>query len=171
MPLLRFAPPPLDRPARLPLALAALLAVAAAFQLLAADPVGRDLPEPPPVGRPPRAFVPPPLPPAQGPAILARAMFAPVAGAAGQGSTAAAPADPLAGVAVAGMIQVGRASYAIVQQGARITRVPLGGRIAGFRLSALRQDGAVLTRGAERRVVPFGSGGATPPAGNNGEVQ
>lgn len=169
MPRLRFAPPPLDSAARLPLGLAALLGAAALFQLLAADPLERDLPEPPPVGRPPRAFVPPPLAPSDGAGIVARAMFAPVTVASSGEGGATVAADPLVGVAVAGMIQVGRASFAIVQQGTRIVRVPLGGRIAGFRLSALGQDGAVLTRGGERRVVPFGSGGAAP--GVSGEEQ
>lgn len=176
MPRLRFAPPPLDRRARLPLGLAVLLGAGALFQLLAADPVERDLPEPPAIGRPPRAFVPPPLPASDGAGIVARAMFAPVAGGvSGPGGTATAPADPLAGVQVAGMIQVGRASYAIVQRGPRVTRVPLGGRIAGYRLRALGPGGAVLVRGGERRTVPFGSGGgpsmSEAPSGESGEVQ
>ena len=171
MPRFRFAPPPLDRPSRVPLGLAAVLALAAAFQLLAGDPAERDLPEPPPVGASARVFVPPPAPPGDGAAVVARAMFAPVAGGAGGApgtpGAAAAPVDPLAGVAIAGSIRVGRASYAVVQRGARVARVPLGGGIAGFRLRALLPEGAVLTRGGERRVVPYGSGGAAaaPPPG------
>jgi hypothetical protein len=164
---LRFPPAPPSRADRtlLPAALVAVLAFAAVLQLLVTDAV--ELPPAGPIG------VGAPLPPVREPdvrgvpgVILSRPLFAPPAsgGAASEGDEAA-PADPLGGAAILGTIGIGRARYAMVRQAGAVRRVTIGGSIAGWRVLALGDEGAVLGRGAERLRRGYGAGAAT---GNGG---
>lgn len=154
----RFALPPLDSSARLPLVLASLLALALAFQLLVPGAA-----EPPPSApiagaRGAAAPLPPALPAGGAGLVLARQLFTPPARAVAAGGSAAPP-DPLAGYAVSGTVRVGRALRAIVTTpSGRIVDVPLGGRIGAWRLAGLSATDARLVRGGERRIVPFGAG-------------
>lgn len=155
----RSALPPLDRTARLPLVLAALLAAATAMQLVLVDDV--ELPPSGPVGRGGMAEAPAPNPERAigGTAILARSMFAPSGGPSAGGG-----GSPLGAMTIAGSIRIGRSSFAVVQgPGSRTSRVPVGGRIGDWRLKAVRANEALLQRGEEEIIVPFG-GGTPPPA-------
>lgn len=162
----RYLLPPPRRADRtiLPAALAALLVVMVAAQMTLTGDV--DLPEAgavggvgagAPIARPPRVAIPP--------VLGARSVFAPdgVASLADGGEGAvAAPPDPLGGAVIAGTVRVGRARYAIVQApGGASARVPLGGRINGWRLIGFAEGGVRLLRGGERMTAMFG-GRATP---------
>jgi hypothetical protein len=149
--------PPLDKTARLPLLLCALLAAAVAIQLTDAGDV--ELPPPGPVGRggssrssnatPERAV--------GGQAIVARSVFAPSASAASGG------ASQIGDRKIVGSIRIGRATYAVVQGGdGRTTSIAVGGRIGDWRLRAVREGAVLLERGEERIIVPFGAGAPLP---------
>ena len=151
----------------LPAALVAVLALAAVVQLAVTDAV--ELPPAGPIG------VGAPLPPVREPQprgvpglILSRPLFAPPvsAGAGGEEGEGAA-ADPLGGVAILGTVAVGRIRYAVVQQGGVTRRVGVGGTVAGWRVLALGQDGAVLGRGAERLRRDYGAGTGNGGASND----
>lgn len=165
----RLDPPPLDRPARLPLALAVALALAAVAQLFG------DIDGEPPAAEPMRgrraialAGEAAPRVPVQ-PVILARSMFAPSA-APGVAQGASALAGPLGGAIIVGSVRIGRAAYAVVQgPGSRLRNVRVGGRIAGWRLRRLAASEALLERGSERLAIRFGSAGSVPAPGPQGE--
>lgn len=144
----------------LPALLAAVLAVAALLQFALTDGVA--LPPTGPVGvGAPVSPVADPVPRGIPGAVLARPLFAPSAtsGGGGGGAADAAPADPLGGAQIAGSIGVGRTRVAIVTlPGGRLRRVGIGGVIAGWRLVALTDEGAVLARGRERLRRGFASG-------------
>ncbi|MEJ2459617.1 MAG: hypothetical protein P8Y58_16335 [Novosphingobium sp.] len=153
----RSALPPLDRAARLPLVLCALRAGALTIQFVVRDEAA--LPLPGPVGR--RAGPAPPVPEPKrsddAGVILARAMFAPAGGPPGSG------AGQVAGRKIAGSIKVGRAVFVVVQEpDGRTVSVPVGGRIGDWRLQAVRASEALLERGGERIIVPFGAGTPLP---------
>ncbi len=149
--------PPLDKTARLPIALAALLLAALAFQFLGSSAV--ELPEAGPVGgllqSPARIKD---VRPASGaPAIVARSMFAPVV------SSDAKGADPNLGVVIAGSIRIGGKQFAVVQgPSGQSSTVRVGGQIGNWSLRAIRENGAVLTRNQEQVIVPFGARGVLP---------
>lgn len=146
----------LDRDARLPALLAAVLAVAAVVQLLDTGEV--ELPPAGALGGGGQRVVEQPGMPVTPASAMRRSIFAPSAVAAGAG--AAAPSDPLGGTRIAGSVTIGRRSYAIVlAPGQPPRRVPVGGTVAGWRVSALTATGAVLRRGAERLELPFGAQG------------
>ncbi|MBV2150032.1 hypothetical protein KRZ98_17455 [Sphingobium sp. AS12] len=154
----RSALPPLDRTARLPLALAALLAAAIVMQLVLVDAV--ELPPPGPVGRVgvSGASASDPERSTGGAAILARSMFAPSGG-----PSAGSGAGALGGMTIAGSIRIGRSTFAVVQgPGSRTSRVPVGGRIGDWRLRAVRASEVLLERGEEKIIVPFGAGTPLP---------
>ena len=157
----RSAVPPLDKTARLPLALSALLAAALVMQVVVADDTG--LPPAGPVGRSDatgRAAVDPERA-TGGAAVLARSMFAP-AGGPTTGDGAVAPG----GVTIAGSIRIGRLTFVVVQgPGDRNSSVPVGGRIGEWRLRAVRANEVQLQRGEEKIIVPFGAGIPLPANG------
>lgn len=102
------------------------------------------------------------------PALASRDLFAPPARRAG----ADGPSDPLGGAVIAGVVQKGRLRLAVVQQaGGQVRYVAVGGAIAGWRLAALRQGAARLTRGPGQtldivygmRAAPPKSDDAPPP--------
>lgn len=154
----RSALPPLDKTARLPLALSALLAAAIVMQVVVVDDT--ELPPPGPVGRADasgRAAVNPERA-TGGAAILARSMFAPAGGPSAGGG-----AGPLGGMTIAGSIRIGRSTFVMVQgRGDRTSSVPVGGRIGEWRLRAVRANEALLERGEEKVTVPFGAGTPLP---------
>lgn len=97
-------------------------------------------------------------------ASLARDVFAPRA------ASGPAPVDPLGGAIVAGVVRVGALRYAVVQPASGgIRNVPIGGRIAGWRLDALSAGGAGLSRGAAHIAVTFGARAAAPEPTQNAE--
>lgn len=156
----RSALPPLDKTARLPLVLCALLAAAVGVQLMDAGDV--ELPPPGPVGRggssgssttsPERAE--------GGAAIIARSVFAPSA------SAASGSASQIGDRKIVGSIRIGHATYAVVQGGdGRTTSIAVGGRIGDWRLRAVRDGAVLLERGEERIIVPFGAGAPLPANG------
>lgn len=173
----RYLLPPPRRADRtiLPAALAALLVAMVAAQMTLTGDV--ELPEAgavggvgagAPIARPVRVAVPP--------VLTARSVFAPDTVAAldsgGEGGIVAPP-DPLGGAVIAGTVQVGRARYAVVQSpGGGSARVPLGGRINGWRLIGFADGGVRLRRGGEAMTAMFGgrasalaSQAATPEEG------
>jgi len=145
-----------DPRARAPLLCVLALLLACALQL--ALPVAPDLGERPAVGtrlamtRVPATsvtFVPP--------SILAHPIFAPRVPMSLGGATPAVVA-PLGGAAIAGVVSIGKARYAIVRDIAgKVSHVRLGGSVAGWRIAALDQDGATLTKGAERLHLAYGA--------------
>ncbi|MBO9579632.1 MAG: hypothetical protein J7498_01925 [Sphingobium sp.] len=157
---LRFpsAPPPLDKTARLPLLLCAALALGLVAQFVA----DRDV-TPPLVGaiggRDAGGPVAGPVQPAKGgPIIVARSMFSPRPSASANGGQGANLPD---GPTVAGSIRVGRNQLLVMQgPGRRVAHVPVGGRIDGWQVIAIRQNEAMLARGEERITVPFGARGS-----------
>lgn len=153
----RSALPPPDRTTRLPLLLAAMLLAALAFQLLTVDETA--LPPAGPIAGD-RAHISAAADVARaggGAIVLSRAVFAPRPAA--TGST-----NPLAGVAIAGSIRIGRNAYLVVEgPGSRTARVPLGGRIGDWRVRAIRAGDALMMRGKEQLAVPFGVRGALLP--------
>lgn len=149
-PLFRSALPPFDKSSRLPLLMAALLAVALVVQLMAS---GDDsMPPAAPMrfgaGQGERL---PQLPPAKGgPAIIARKLFEPIVSSSQPGGV---PAGPL----VIGTIQVGRRIAAVLEEpDGRIAHIHPGGRIGDWRLLRVTQNAVLLDRGGERQTVPFG---------------
>jgi hypothetical protein len=139
----------------LPLVLAALLAAALGFQLMAVDDI--ELPPAGPVtGVRGRVVAASDLEWATGGAVvLARSMFAPRAMRAADPPAAAAAPE---GVMIVGSVQVGRATFAVVQgPGNRTFTVPIGGRVGAWRLRAVRGTAALLVRGGEKAIVPFGA--------------
>ncbi|MDF0487767.1 hypothetical protein PX554_06465 [Sphingomonas sp. H39-1-10] len=152
--------PPLDSSAGLPLILAGLLCAALAFQLTVVDDV--ELPPVGPVGAGGAGDVEDAVPAAAGggPAILARSMFAP---STNQPAAPGQDANPLGGIMIAGSLRMGRAIFAVVMgPNNRVANVPVGGRIGDWRLTAIRQNEALLTRGEEQITVPFGARSSLP---------
>ncbi len=141
----------------MPLVLCALLAGALAMQLVVRDEAALPLPGPVGRGADPDPPVPEPKRSDGAGVILARAMFAPAGGPPGGG------ASQVAGRKIAGSIKVGRAVFVVVQEpDGRTASVPVGGRIGDWRLRAVRASEALLERGAERIIVPFGAGTPLP---------
>jgi hypothetical protein len=78
------------------------------------------------------------------------------------------PASPLGGTSIAGVIALRGHSYAVVQHAdGSVARVPIGGRIAGFRLVALEPSEAILSGGGKPLHIPYGA--APPPQTSSGE--
>lgn len=151
--------PPVDSSAGLPLVLAVLLCASLAFQLLVVDDV--DLPPVGPVSAGGANEIEDPVPPPTGggSAVLARSMFAPSASQPGAGQAT----NSLGGVMIAGSLRMGRGVFAVVMSpNNRVAKVPIGGRIGDWRLTAIRQNEALLTRGEEQIIVPFGARGTLP---------
>lgn len=170
--LASLVPPPGTR-ARLPLLLVPVLAGMAVVQL--AWPERIALPPGGAVARLGPAALPAAPPLVVAPPLLAsRDLFAPPARRAGSDG----PSDPLAGAVIAGVVQHGRVRLGVVQlPGGHLRYVALGGAIAGWRLAALDQGEARLTRGGQSLHAPYGmhplpSGNAgTPPAMRAGSPQ
>ena len=86
--------------------------------------------------------------------IFAPRVSTPLAGAPGA-------VAPLGGASIAGVVTIGRTRYAIVRSvTGSIGHIRIGGRVAGWRIIALEQDGATLIKGAERLHLAYGA--ATP---------
>lgn len=136
--------------------LTALLVAALAVQLLTVDAI--ELPPAGPVGGRRTVAAVPAVSGATGTSIiLARSMFAPVAVSAGAG------ASPLAGIAIIGSVGIGRDVFAVVQRpDNRTARVRIGGQIGEWRLKAIRDNQALLTRQEEQISVPFGARAPLP---------
>lgn len=151
--------PPLDSSAGLPLVLAVLLCASLAFQLLLVDDV--DLPPVGPVSAREAGEIENLVPPVAGGGgvVLGRAMFAPSASRPAVGDAT----NALGGVSIAGSLRMGRAVFAVVMSpNNRVAKVPVGGRIGDWRLTAIRQNEALLTRGDEQIIIPFGARGTLP---------
>jgi hypothetical protein len=95
--------------------------------------------------------------------LASRDPFAPVAaksGAAGQ----TAPADPLGGAVIAGVVQNGRQRLGVIQRTDGSVRfLALGGTLAGWRLAALTPLGARLTRGRQQTLLAAYGTHPSPP--------
>ncbi len=146
-----------------------LLGAALAFQGLLGNDL--DLPLPGPVRGPSGAVQPAdrPRPATGGPAVLARSMFAPVAGPA---SEAGSGQGPLGAYAVVGSIQVGRTAYAVVRaQDSSTFRAKPGGKVGEWRIQAVTRDEVRLSRGGERLTVRFGPSGPFTVTATSGGTQ
>lgn len=65
---------------------------------------------------------------------------------------------PTAAIAVAGVVTAAGRSFAIIQlPGGKVTRLPLGGRVAGMRLVALKSDHAEFIAQGKRISITFGT--------------
>lgn len=151
--------PPLDSSAGLPLVLAVVLCASLAFQLVVVDDV--DLPPVGPVSAEGAGEIENPVPPPSGGsgAVLARSMFAPTAST----RTGDQTTNPLGGVTIAGSLRMGRGVFAVVMSpNNRVAKIPVGGRVGDWRLTAIRQNEALLTRGEEQIIVPFGARATLP---------
>ncbi len=146
----------------LPAALALVLLAALVLQL--ALPSQEELPPPAIAGGGVRA-TPPRISGGYAPDILTAApIFAPNRTATASADGAGAPAGILGGARVAGSVSVGGRAYAVIQYpGGKIARLPVGGRLAGWRLAALSPEGARFARNAERVDLPFGALSPTMP--------
>ncbi|TGX48707.1 hypothetical protein E5A73_20595 [Sphingomonas gei] len=163
----RFALPPLDRSSMLPLALAALLCAAVAFQALIGSAL--DLPAVGPVrGASPARLVAdrPPVAIAV-PATNVRSIFTPILSPPKE--AAAGSQAPLGGYSVLGVIQIGRATFAVVRgPGERTLRAGPGQRIGEWRVHRVTRDEVRLVRGGERMTVRFGPSGPVTTAAGKG---
>lgn len=156
---------PRDRPAGLPLALAVLLALALAAQIvLAALAPAAEFPPVARVARIGGGPLPADPPPVTIPASLAGgSLFAPIPGVSGS-KTGAAPPDPLGGVVIAGVVQRGRTRLALVSApGGALHYVAPGGLVAGWRLAALGPHSALLTRGSDHLDLAYGAHAVVAP--------
>lgn len=146
--------PPLDKTARLPLALSAALGAALAVQALA--PPSAEPEVYPPMRRTAAEQVVPPQPAtANTSALLARAMFQPP----GPGASTAPGPD---GLLIAGGFRKGSRAYAVVQgPGGEIRTVPVGAMVGQWRLTGLTGSAVLLEQGTEKAEVPFGE---APPS-------
>lgn len=143
--------------------LATALAMALAFQLLAADDIA--LPVDTVLSGGPAAGVTvsgrPSTP--DGRAIIARSVFAPPATPAVASS---APETALGGYVFAGSIQIGQSVLAVVQApGNRTFPARAGAMIGGWRLQSVSRTGARLSRGRETLTVRFGPSGGIVTSG------
>lgn len=149
-----------DTPARLPLVLAIVLAIALAGQLVLATlfPATADLAAPAPAARLGAGPLPADPPPVTVPASLSGgSLFAPIPGVSGA-AAGAAPPDPLGGMVIAGVVQRGRARLALVSgPGGTLRYVAPGGAIAGWRIAALGPHSALLTRGKDHLDLAYGA--------------
>jgi hypothetical protein len=105
-------------------------------------------------------------PPVFAPPLLAsRDLFAPPAKRGGS----AGATDPLGGAVIAGVVQQGRLRVGVVEQpGGKVRYIGVGGAIAGWRLAALDQTAARLTRGPGRKlVVTYGQHPSPPTTPNS----
>ena len=160
----RFAPPARADGTLLPAALVAVLGAMALVQLVLTDPV--DLPDAGAIGGGgAQAALADPGSRGVPPAFASRALFSPAAMPRAAGAAAAAP-DPLGGVAILGLVGVGRVRYLVVQQNGATRRVAIGGTVAGWRVIGVSDSAALLARGRERLTRSFGAGGADA-AGNS----
>lgn len=151
---------PRDRPATLPVVLAALLGIALALQLAlaASAPAGAQLPQVARIARVEERPLPPdPRAVTIPPNLAGASLFAPIPGTAG-GPARAAPPDPLGGVVIAGVVERGKARLALVTgPGGAMHYVPPGGTVAGWRLAALGPRSALLIRGKNRLDLAYGA--------------
>jgi hypothetical protein len=154
----RFAPPARADGTLLPAALVAVLGAMALVQLVLTDPV--DLPATGPIGGGgAQAALADPGSRGIPAAFAERALFSPAALPGAAGAAAAAP-DPLGGVAILGLVGVGRTRYLVVQQNGATRRVSIGGTVAGWRVIGVSDSAALLARGRERLTRSFGAGEA-----------
>ncbi len=161
-----------DIPARLPLALGALLALGliSQFVLAAMAPATADLAPVAGIARVGSGALPADPPPASIPASLAGGtLFAPVAGVSGA-SAKAAPPDPLGGMVIAGVVQRGHSRMALVTApGGAARYVVPGGLIAGWRLAALGPGSARLVRGREHLDLAYGAHAVVAPPSSSSD--
>ena len=152
----------------LPAALAGLLLVGAALQL-----VWTGTPDLPPetVGHvePVRLEV-AMSPVAVPPVIAARPLFVPSrSGAGGTGAGASGDVSPLGGVIVSGTLSQGRAMRAFLKMpDGTVRSIGIGGDVSGWRLTALTPEAARFTRSGDSLTVPYGSTAPVIASARNG---
>jgi len=152
--------PPRGNPARLPMLLVPVLALAALVQV--ALPLPDDLPPAGAVARVRAAAASEGLARVSvAPALAQRNLFA----AGGGGEAAEAAPDPLGGAMFAGAVQQGRRRMAVVQMpDGHVKYLGAGGQIAGWRLVALLPQGVRLSQGAQKIDVSYGQRAALASA-------
>jgi hypothetical protein len=144
----------------LPAILAGVLVVAAGAQILLPHSV--ELPPGRAAGRVVAAYLAPAVDRIAVPGvILAQPLFAP------RRADAGAPGgiEPaLGGAVVAGTVSVRGRSFAVVRRAdGQIGNLPIGGRIAGWRLVALSAQGAAFVKEGKRIEVAYGAVAAVAP--------
>jgi len=160
---------PLSSPRRadgtvLPAVLAALLALAFAAQLVWAGDEA-DLPPVLAVSAARANFAAPAVMPVAVPAVVfERPLFAPRQSLTATATATAAAPPALGGAVVAGTATIRGRTFAVVRRAdGTVANVALGGRVGGWRLVALGQDGAVFVRSGERLQVAYGAQAAATP--------
>ncbi len=153
---------PLSFPSRvegtyLPGVLASLLAIALAIQLVSADREP-DLPPVLAIGASRFDFAMPAVSPVSAARVIFdRPLFAP------RQSLATRPSVqtlPLGGASVAGTVTIRGRAFAVVRRAnGRVSNIAIGGAVDGWRLIALRPEGAVFVKNNVRHQIAYG---ATP---------
>lgn len=154
--------PALDREAVLPAALALLLALGIALQLLIG---GSEAPVPPGVGIAGLARQPvPPVPPARVPPVLAaRALFLPVADAGTVQPGAEAPPAAIGAVVAGSVARRGRRAAVLVLPDGGTRYLAPGQSFNGWRLLAISEASARFRRDGRDLALAFGAAAAAPP--------
>lgn len=143
----------------LPSVLASALAIALAIQFISVDREP-DLPPVLAVGAGRADFAMPAVPPVNAASVIFdRPLFAPrqslVASSGGQ-------VLPLGGASVAGTVTIRGRAFAVVRRAnGTVSNIAIGGVVGGWRLIALRPEGAVFVKNKVRRQIAYG---ATPLA-------
>lgn len=162
---LPFTLPPRGSPARLPFLLLPVLALAAVVQL--AVPGHVDLPTggvPARLGK--AALADPPAMVVAPHEIVARDPFAPISTKpAGPKPPPPPPPDPLGNAVISGVVEKGAQRMAVVLHAdGSVGYLPVGGRLAGWRLDALMPGSVRLSRGRRVLTPAYGMHPSPPPA-------